>query len=470
LTTTGQIVGNYRLLAKLGEGGMGKVFRGIDLTLERTVAIKVLHSELARRADVVERFRKEAIILARLHHPNISTLFSFFREGNSWFMVMEFASGETLDRHIARHPHGMPWQRAVSLTLQCLQALEHAHSQGVIHRDLKPANVMVAAHSAVKVMDFGIAWLVGGSHLTRTGHLVGSPAYMSPEQVRGQEPDPRSDLYALGIVLYEMLAGQPPFRASSDYELLKAHVERSPPPLRRRLPELPVALEQSLMRALAKKPEERFQTALDFRLALEALLCPAGSSRPPRISSLGSIARPQRPPATAGPILGNRLATKLQGSGQGVNEAKKVPSFRLGVPGGISWRHGVFALIPFVVVGVFAVLWSNYGSDGNSPGRSDGAAFQQPSEWTLPRPSSRPNSLPTRDVRSVEIDAGSPAVFIVNGRNVGTMRTYTHEGQPGEQFHLKIRRQGYRDIERNYTVEKIDNTFYPQWERKANGE
>jgi serine/threonine protein kinase len=272
MTLLGQTIANHKIIAKLGEGGMGEVYKGVDLMLEREVAIKALHPELARRADIVERFRKEAMILARLNHRNIATLYGLFKEGESLFMVMEFAPGKTLDKLIARQRHGMAWRLAVSIACQTLKALDHAHGQGVVHRDLKPANIMVSAQSEVKVMDFGIARVMGGTSLTRISDLVGTPAYMSPEQVLGQDSDARSDLYSLGLVLYEMLTGQPPFAAPSEYDLLKAQVESPPPPFRDRLPQIPEIVERAVLRVLEKNPDARFQSARDFRLALEQSL------------------------------------------------------------------------------------------------------------------------------------------------------------------------------------------------------
>lgn len=266
----GEVIGNYRILEKLGEGGMGEVFKGLDLMLDREVAIKVMRRELAQRPDIVERFRAEAVALAKLNHPNIATLYSFFREGDGLFMVMEFAQGETLDRIIDRHPRGIPPARAVGWFSQALEAIEHAHQHGVIHRDIKPANMMVSASGRLKVMDFGIARLLGTGRLTRTGFLVGTLEYMSPEQIRGMECDGRSDIYSLGIVLYKMLAGRSPFGGRSEYELLRAQVEEIPSPLTQAVTGAPEYLDRILAQALAKRPEDRFQTAREFQDALLA--------------------------------------------------------------------------------------------------------------------------------------------------------------------------------------------------------
>src|SRR5215470_20094764 len=190
------VVGTYKIAEKIGEGGMGAVYKGVDLMLEREVAIKALRPELARQPDIVERFRAEAVTLAKLNHPNIATLFSFLRQGDDFFMVMEYVRGETLDS-VLRRSGAMPVQRAVPLFCHALEGIEHAHQMGIVHRDIKPANMMLTASGAIKVMDFGIARVLGSNRMTRTGHLIGTIEYMSPEQVKGEQTDTRSDVYSL---------------------------------------------------------------------------------------------------------------------------------------------------------------------------------------------------------------------------------------------------------------------------------
>lgn len=263
------IAGNYKILEKLGEGGMGEVFKGLDVSLERNVAIKALRPELTQHPEILERFRKEAVALARLNHPNIATLYSFVSHGEGYYMVMEFAPGKTLGRIIAEHREGLPWRRALSLFGQALQAIEHAHHQGIIHRDIKPPNMMLSDRGILKVLDFGIARVLDATRFTRTGLVVGTPKYMAPEQIQGRQVDARSDIYALGIVLYEMVTGQVPFLAPSEYDLMRAQLEQPPTPLRKLVPLLPKAIEEAVVRALAKTPEERFQTVNEFMDALQ---------------------------------------------------------------------------------------------------------------------------------------------------------------------------------------------------------
>ena len=212
-----EVVGNYKILDKIGEGGMGEVFKAIDVMLEREVAIKVLRPELAGKSDIVARFRKEAVVLAKLNHPNIATLYNFVHHGDRYFMVMEFAHGRTLDVIIDRHPNGLPWRRSLELFLDALHAIEHAHNLDIVHRDVKPSNMMVNDRGILKVLDFGIARMLGSARLTRVGLFVGTLKYMSPEQIHGRDTDARSDIYSLGIVLYKMLSGRMPFAAEGEF-------------------------------------------------------------------------------------------------------------------------------------------------------------------------------------------------------------------------------------------------------------
>ena len=262
----------YQIVEKIGEGGMGEVFRGVDINLDRDVAIKVMRTELARRPEILQRFRKEAVVLAKLNHSNIATLYNFVHDGNNYYMVMEFAPGQTLDVLIADCVGGLPWQYALELFMDALRAIDHAHKQGIIHRDIKPANMMVSERDTLKVLDFGIARVLGESGFTKAGLVVGTTKYMSPEQILGRSIDTRSDIYALGIVLYKMLTGHVPFEGLGEFELMKAQVEERVVPVRQIIPDLPEAVDVAIMRSLEKAPEDRFQRASEFIAALVPIL------------------------------------------------------------------------------------------------------------------------------------------------------------------------------------------------------
>jgi serine/threonine-protein kinase len=264
----GQVVGNYKILEALGEGGVGMVYKGVDTMLDREVAIKVLRPELARQTSVVERFRSEAVTLAKLSHPNIATLYSLFRHGDHLFMVLEYIKGETLD-HLLYRRGKIPTDEAIPYFCQALEGINYAHQRGIIHRDIKPGNMMLAEDGILKVLDFGIARLLGTNRMTRIGNVIGTLEYMSPEQVKGLETDARSDVYGLGIMLYEMLTGKLPFESENDFELMKMQTEQMPVLPRQLNPEIPSEVEAAIMKAVAKNPDDRFDSAGDF---LEAFL------------------------------------------------------------------------------------------------------------------------------------------------------------------------------------------------------
>ena len=262
----GTVIGRYRITGSLGRGATGVVYRAVDETLGREVAIKILSSEIAE-SDVTKRFRTEAKALARLNHPGIATIYELFSSGPDLLMVMEFVPGQTLE-HVSDREGPMQPARAAYLVDRILSALEHAHRAGIIHRDMKPANVMVTADGGVKIMDFGIARVRGVEHITLDECMMGTPAYMAPEHVRGAEVDERADLYAVGVIFYRLLTARLPFDAKSPVAMLQKHLSEPPKPLHTHRTDLPAWCEPIVQHAMAKLPSKRFQTASEFRTAL----------------------------------------------------------------------------------------------------------------------------------------------------------------------------------------------------------
>jgi serine/threonine-protein kinase len=254
------IVGQqYKILSELGTGGMGIVYHGVDVMLEREVAIKKLRSEFSRTPDIAERFRREAKIQARLNHPNIAHLYSFFKDGDSFYIVMEFVDGTPLGKLPA-----IAWPQALVIFLEILEGLEYAHSLGVLHRDLKPDNIMAGPQGEVKIMDFGIAHVLGSTRQTREQSIVGTLQYICPELINSKEIGPASDIYSLGILLFEIISGQLPFTAENDFALLHQHLEKDPPLLSTLVPDVPKFLDDAIFKAMRKAPEDRFASCREM--------------------------------------------------------------------------------------------------------------------------------------------------------------------------------------------------------------
>jgi serine/threonine protein kinase/tetratricopeptide (TPR) repeat protein len=261
--------GRYSLLTKLGEGGKGVVYRAHDNTLDRIVAIKLLKGE-SFDEETYARFTREAQAAARLTHPNVVSTYDMGKEGNRYFLVMEYVKGTSLGGLMESHrEEGLDPSHAVPIAMDVCRALRYAHSEGVVHRDVKPENIMITQDGTTKLMDFGLARAVDKSRLTKDGMMIGTPAYMAPENALGRESDARTDLYSLGCVLYEMLTGRPPFRTEDSLKLIYSQINDIPVSPSRVNPHIPASLEQIILRLLAKNPNDRFQSAADLLRALE---------------------------------------------------------------------------------------------------------------------------------------------------------------------------------------------------------
>ncbi len=267
----GSTLGKYRLVAKLGRGGMAQVYKAYQPGMNRYVAIKVIHSAMADDPKFIGRFEREALAVGQLRHPNIVQAFDFDCEGDTYYMALEFIDGPTLKEEMeARCALNRPFslKEVARIFIALCSAIDYAHARGMVHRDLKPANVMINEQGQIVLTDFGITRIAGATQYTQTGALSGTPTYMSPEQGQGQHGDARSDIYSLGIMLYEMVTGVVPYDADTPLAVILKHVN-APLPLPCKIaPQTPAAVEQVILKALSKKPADRYQRAGDMAAAL----------------------------------------------------------------------------------------------------------------------------------------------------------------------------------------------------------
>ncbi|MGD9100663.1 MAG: protein kinase, partial [Anaerolineae bacterium] len=310
----GQTLGKYRVLEPLGRGGMARVYRAYHPQLDRYVAIKVLRSDLVEDEEFLARFQREARAVAALRHTNVVQVFDFDVQGDVYYMVMELLAGDTLKMRLNDYRargERMAWGEVVRILLDVLDGLAYAHSEGMFHRDIKPANVLLTQRGQAVIADFGIAHIVGGTRHTVTGALMGTLNYMAPEQGLEGRNDIRSDIYSLGIVFYEMLTQRPPFEADTPLAVLMKHVN-DPLPLPRKIdPTIPEPFEQVVLKALAKDPDDRYQSAQEMAQALRQAAKEAEIELPERISmplSFTTDAAPSEPVAVLSGTARERIA------------------------------------------------------------------------------------------------------------------------------------------------------------------
>src|SRR6478752_822261 len=289
--------GRYRLEAKLGSGGMSTVYLALDSTLDRQVAVKVMHREMSEQADQLERFRQEARAVAKISHPNVVAVIDAGEDGGHPYIVFEYVEGETLKQRIAR-VGALDTQEALAYAIEIARGLTVAHARNMVHRDIKPQNVLIDAEGRAKLTDFGISRQLEQDGMTATGRVLGTTDYVAPEQAMGHRADPRSDIYSLGVVLYEMLVGQVPFAADSQVGVAMKHVNEELPDVQRRRPDVSAAVALVVERSTTKDPAQRYQQVGemidDLSTALEVEAARAGSTTGEATSVLDAVPPPKR--------------------------------------------------------------------------------------------------------------------------------------------------------------------------------
>jgi len=331
----------YEILGEIGKGGMGVVYKARQISLDRPVAVKMLAKELADNELFIQRFTEEARAIARMrNHENIVEVYDFIETDENFYIVMEYVEGESLSRILKRRGR-LPLAESADILARMARALHHAHLAGVIHRDIKPENILIDKRGRLKVMDFGVAHLSGANHKTQTGMVLGTPLYMSPEQARGTTVDARSDIYSMGVLLYQCVTGALPFTADSPIAIAMKHVTQAPIPPRAIDPAIPERLERGILKTLAKDPAQRFQTADEFAEFLEDPELRAVLSAPPHLDALlhsaatliGTMPTVEGEPATAVEHLEVQRAA-LNETATLIEESVSAPGAPGGVPAG----------------------------------------------------------------------------------------------------------------------------------------
>ncbi|GAB4544939.1 MAG: hypothetical protein Kow0063_38830 [Anaerolineae bacterium] len=339
----GHTLGPYRMVEKLGQGGMATVYKAYEASLDRYVAVKVLPQHFAHDPTFLTRFRREAKAIARLNHPNIVPVYNFGEAGDLAYIAMQYVEGGTLKKLLGQP---MPPEQALKLAIQIARALSYAHKRDVIHRDIKPANVLMAEGDWPLLSDFGLARMMGSSvQLTQTGVGIGTPAYMSPEQGQGLPVDGRSDIYSLGIMLYEMLAGRVPFQADTPLAVVLKHLTAPLPMPREINPHIPESVERIILKATAKEAAHRYQTADEMIVAMEQALADLPVKATPGLATV-SAAPPAPPPATGeltgvvGPEVS--AATEVLAPPR---PGRRIPGWVLGLAGGMALAGLIMILL-----------------------------------------------------------------------------------------------------------------------------
>lgn len=373
MTDSNLLSNRYQLEERQAAGGMATIYRAYDRMLERTVAVKILRKDLSVTSEFRERFRLEAKAAANLSHPNIVTVHDFGLDADQLFIVMEYVPGTDLKTILRQHGR-FPIDEAVRLMIQACAGIGHAHRAGVVHCDIKPQNMLVTPEQQLKVVDFGIARALATISPDEKSEVVwGSPLYFSPEQARGGAPSPASDVYSMGVVLFEMLTGQTPFTGSTPEELARMHRDALPPSPRRLNPDIPPALEQVILMVLSKEPSARFRSAdLMGQVLLNMMQQPSNLNSAPAVQPLQPMSSlpthpaglPKDPSGKGSGQLGQPIGALAPVA---YSPAQRRESAATDVSRGIDWFTWILILLTVIAVGGLIPFWLWVYSILNSP-------------------------------------------------------------------------------------------------------
>jgi len=447
---------HYEIVDILGQGGMSVVYLARHKLTEQKVALKILPPELAAHSQVKSRFLDEARALAALDHPNIVHLYNFGQEAGCFVLAMQFVEGETWERKILEDEN-LPWEYSCRVAIDVVKALEYAHKKGIIHRDMKPSNVLIRdLDGSATVMDFGIAKMTDSTRLTATGQTMGTVRYMSPEQVRGLQVDHRTDIYSLGATLYEAVVGDTPFDGETHFEIMTKHLNE-PPKLPSSLGiDVPPAFERVLMRTLAKKAEDRYQSAEDFRRALEAAL---------ENREFASVTAPMTAPELGAKAPAGRAQSKLTGIASALEPSGEQPA--LGEASVVS-EPGAGKPLLWIAVAAIAVIGGVVGvmilqrGDDKPAAKAQAPAKVSDAGAAAPAPVPRwpePFVLPgLKFAADKKFSDGELRVMSVDKRDLGAARNRVAAAQRAFINYLKTKQ----------VVAKVDRSplnvqFVPKW-------
>lgn len=512
MSLSGQTLGaRYKVNEILGQGGMSAVYKAYDPNLKRVVAVKVIHSHLADDPKFLTRFEEEATAVAQLRHPNIVQVFDFNHDEDLYYMVQEFVPGETLQerlRHLSRTGKRIPVAEAIQITLDICDATGYAHRRGMIHRDIKPANIMLAVHGKAILMDFGIVKITGSEKHTATGAVVGTALYMPPELIRGEAPDPRSDLYSLGVTLFEIISGRPPFEADSAMTLMMMHLREPVPDVRELRPEIPEELIAVITKSLSKDQNERYDSMDEMGKALKEVINHLQSGVPAPATLIEQETEAEKPintqdseatlaedrPLPKSPIASSGTATQAEakptqadlgemdrlppkppenthrGTGDAAHPAASLAQGAIPASGKKTiryalWIGGAVLLLVVILGGIFIAL----GNRGNGEDQENVAATQptstqvaalvainiekpesSPSPSPTSLPTASPTGVPSATVTSTPTQTPSPTITLSPTLSPTPTPSPTPTIPPGVPF---VRINGVAlDIAGNYVV------------------